>query len=355
MSFLLNNLEPLPDAFYHKGLMLIAGPCSAESEQQILCTAYQLAASGVGVFRAGIWKPRTHPGGFEGMGSEALPWLQRVQAETHMLIATEVANKQHVELAINAGINILWIGARTTSNPFAVQEIADTLSGQSHVTVIVKNPVSPDLELWLGAFQRIYQAGIHRLAAVHRGFVNANEQVYRNMPMWLIPMELKRRCPNLPILVDPSHITGDSKQVATVAQQALDMGFDGLMIEVHSHPDSALSDRQQQITPQELAEMLDHFVVRSKNSCDSKLTALRQLIDQCDDEILSTIARRMDVVRQIGELKRQNNLQVVQPKRFTDILNRRSAQATSLQLSESFINQLMQLIHEEAVRQQLHS
>ena len=353
MSNLLNNLEPLPDAFYHNGLMLIAGPCSAESEQQIMSTAQQLSAIGVGVFRAGLWKPRTHPGSFEGVGSKALPWLQRIQAETHMLIATEVANRSHVELALNAGINIMWIGARTTSNPFAVQEIADALSGQSHVTVIIKNPVSPDLELWLGALQRIHQAGIRRLAAVHRGFVNANEQVYRNMPMWLIPMELKRRCPNLPILVDPSHITGDSKMVATVAQQALDMGFDGLMIEAHFQPDRALSDKQQQITPHQLAEMLDRLVVRSKNSCDSKLTALRQLIDQCDDEILATIARRMDVVRQIGELKRQNNLQVVQPKRFTDILNRRSAQASSLHLSENFINQLMQLVHEEAVRQQL--
>lgn len=353
MNYNLHDLEPLPQAFHYNGMLLVAGPCSAESHAQVATTAQQLAVMGVGVFRAGLWKPRTHPGGFEGMGTIALPWLQQVKSETGMLIATEVANRQHVLHALQAGVDVMWIGARTTANPFAVQEIADVLQGNRQVSVIVKNPVSPDIELWLGALQRISHAGIRRLAAVHRGFVNAEEQVYRNTPMWRIPMELKRRCPTLPILVDPSHITGDRDMVPTLAQQALDMGFDGLMLEVHQCPDKALSDKQQQITPVQLEEMLKHLVIRSKNSDESQLTVLRQLIDECDDELLQVLARRMDVVRKIGDLKRKTNIQVVQPNRFTDILNRRTQQAPALQLDSDFVKHLLQLVHEEAVRQQL--
>lgn len=348
-----SQLLPLPPQLSCNDTMIIAGPCSAENYQQVISIAQTLKMMDVGVLRAGLWKPRTHPGCFEGVGETGLEWLVRVKRETGMLVATEVASRSHVRACLDAGIDILWIGARTAANPFAVQEIADALSGHNDVTVLVKNPISPDLELWIGALQRIYNAGITRLATVHRGFVSASDTTYRNAPVWQLPIELKRRYSNLPVLVDPSHITGDRRLVTIIAQQALDMGFDGLMIEVHDNPDLALSDNEQQLTPSMLDAFIKTMKVRKGKSENDELTVLRQLIDQCDDELLTTLAHRMDIVRKIGKLKQESGIQVVQHDRFNQILEKRKSQANALHLSNRFISQLMKLIHEEAVTQQV--
>ncbi|MBQ7690236.1 MAG: bifunctional 3-deoxy-7-phosphoheptulonate synthase/chorismate mutase type II [Muribaculaceae bacterium] len=350
----MNPLSDLAENPFPKPL-LIAGPCSAESEEQVLAAARGVAAAGCAVFRAGLWKPRTHPGGFEGVGEAALPWLRRAKAETGLPTATEVATGIHVAAALDGGVDFLWIGARTTANTFAVQEIADAIaaSGRNDVAVLVKNPVSPDVELWLGALQRLERAGVRRLAAVHRGFPSAGATAYRNEPQWQIPMELKRRCPTLPVLVDPSHIGGRREAVPTLAQQAMDMGFDGLMIEVHPAPDQALSDAAQQITPAALRTLLTHLTVRVGTGCDHELAVLRQLIDQCDHEVLAALARRMEVVRRIGQLKRESNMAIVQNQRFSQVIASRLEMARELGLDTQFVNDLMQLIHQEAVAQQL--
>ena len=333
--------------------LVIAGPCSAETEQQTLDTARALSSVGVKVFRAGIWKPRTMPGGFEGVGNRGLPWLQRVKQETNMLVATEVATVEHVHAALDAGIDILWMGARTSANPFAMQDIADALHGHEEVTVLVKNPVNPDLDLWLGALQRIMGAGITRLGAVHRGFSSAGAHIYRNDPQWHIPFELRRLAPNMTILCDPSHIGGKREYVEPLSQIALDMVFDGLMIESHCNPDNALSDSAQQITPAMLGEMLGRLVVRSGLLIEDELSLLRQQIDDCDHELLAVLTRRMSVSREIGRYKRAHNLRVVQPARYQDMINARLEEADSLGLSSSFTQLVMQTIHEESVRQQL--
>jgi len=266
--------------------VVIAGPCSAETEEQVMETAKDLAKNGVRIFRAGIWKPRTKPGGFEGVGSVGLTWLQEVKKETGMLVATEVANKQHVEEALNAGVDVLWIGARTSANPFAMQEIADSLVG-ADVPVLVKNPVNPDLELWIGAMQRIYNAGIRQIGAIHRGFSAYGKHLYRNMPQWHIPIELRRRMPELTLICDPSHIGGKRELVAPLSQQAMDMGFDGLIVESHCDPDSAWSDKSQQVTPEVLNFILNMLCGARHNADPQKaLTLLRQQVYQIDNDLL---------------------------------------------------------------------
>ena len=334
--------------------IVIAGPCSAETEEQTLDTARALSATGVKVFRAGLWKPRTKPGSFEGVGDKGLPWLQRVKSETGMLVATEVATVEHVRAALDAGVDILWVGARTTANPFAIQDIADQLQGHDEVTVLVKNPVNPDLELWLGALQRILSAGVTRLAAVHRGFSSAGAHIYRNDPQWHIPFELRRRAPHMTILCDPSHIGGKRKFVEPLSQLALDAGFDGLMIECHCEPDSALSDSAQQVTPIAFKHILERLVVRSGAPIDDELSLLRQQIDDCDHELLAVLARRMSVSREIGLFKKAHNLRVVQPARYQDVMKARIAEGSTLGLPEDFTQQIIQAIHEESVRQQLN-
>lgn len=333
--------------------IIIAGPCSAETEQQTLDAAKALSAGGVKIFRAGIWKPRTMPGSFDGVGDPGLEWLKRVKRETGMFTATEVATVDHVNAALAAGIDILWVGARTTANPFAMQDIADALRGHDEVTVLVKNPVNPDLDLWIGAIQRILNAGISRVGAVHRGFSSAGEHLYRNDPQWHIPFDLRRLAPGMTILCDPSHIGGKRELVHPLSQQALDMGFDGLMIEVHCDPDHAMCDSTQQITPDELKTILDRLVIRSGVPVEDELALLRQQIDDCDHELLAVLARRMSVSREIGEFKKANNLRVMQPQRYQNVLKNRLAEGERLSLDSDFVRRIMQAIHEESVRQQL--
>ena len=349
----MENLESiiLPGLSDKKPL-IIAGPCSAETEEQVLTTAKELAANGVKIFRAGIWKPRTKPGGFEGVGIEGLDWLKKVKAETGMYVATEVANKAHVEAALAAGVDILWIGARTSANPFAMQEIADALVGADTV-VLVKNPVNPDLELWIGAMQRIYNAGIRKLGAIHRGFSSYGKHLYRNMPQWHIPIELSRRMPDLPILCDPSHIGGKRELVAPIAQQAMDMGFDGLIIESHCDPDCAWSDKSQQVTPDVLNYILNMLVIRDTKQTTENLTLLRQQIDQIDNELLEILNKRMRVSREIGQYKKEHSMQIVQTDRYGDILKSRIKLAEEMGMSGDFMKDVLVSIHEESVRQQI--
>ena len=332
--------------------IVIAGPCSAETEEQVMATARELAKNGVKIFRAGIWKPRTKPGGFEGVGEQGLAWLRRVKEETGMLVATEVATKHHVKAALDAGVDVLWIGARTSANPFAMQEIADALAGVD-VPVLVKNPVNPDLELWIGAMQRLYNAGLRRIGAIHRGFSAYGKHLYRNMPQWHIPIELRRRLPNLTIFCDPSHIGGKRELVAPLSQQAMDMGFDGLIIESHCEPDSAWSDKSQQVTPEVLNFILHTLVVRDSVQTTESLALLRQQIDQIDSELLEALSKRMRVSREIGQYKKEHSMPVVQTGRYDDILNSRARSAEELGMSGEFMKVVYQAIHEESVRQQM--
>ena len=332
--------------------IIIAGPCSAETEEQVLSTAKDLAKNGVKIFRAGIWKPRTKPGGFEGVGTVGLSWLQEVKKQTGMLVATEVANHQHVEEALKHEVDVLWIGARTSANPFAMQEIADSLKG-ADVPVLVKNPVNPDLELWIGAMQRIYHAGIHQLGAIHRGFSAYGKHLYRNMPQWHIPIELRRRMPNLTMFCDPSHIGGKRELVAPLSQQAMDMGFDGLIVESHCDPDCAWSDKSQQVNPEVLNYILNMLVVRDTTQTTESLTMLRQQIDQIDNDLLEALSKRMRVSREIGQYKKEHNMPVVQTGRYDDILNSRAQAAEDLGMNGEFMKVVYQAIHEESVRQQI--
>ncbi len=332
--------------------LVVAGPCSAETEEQTLATARRLAAEGVRIFRAGLWKPRTKPGGFEGVGTEGLVWLRRVRRETGMYIATEAATAEHVAAALEAGVDLLWIGARTASNPFAVQQIADALRG-CDLPVLVKNPVSPDLELWIGALERLYNAGLRRLGAIHRGFTSIDASVYRNPPMWSVPIELRRRLPHLPLLCDPSHMGGRRELVAPLAQQAMDLGFDGLFVEAHGAPDTAWSDRDQQIAPEALGALLRTLKLRETNAAAGELGALRAQIDRIDDELLELLARRMAVSREIGRYKRVHAVPVLQSHRYEELLARRTAQAAAAGMAPAFMRALLQVLHEESVRQQL--
>lgn len=332
--------------------IIIAGPCSAETEEQVMSTAKELIANGIKIYRAGIWKPRTKPGGFEGVGAKGLEWLKTVKEATGMITSTEVATKQHVEEALAASIDILWIGARTSANPFAMQEIADALKGHD-IAVLVKNPVNPDLELWIGALERLYNAGIRRLGAIHRGFSTYGKHLYRNQPQWHIPIELRRRIPNLPIFCDPSHIGGKRELVAPISQQAMDMGFDGLMIESHCEPDCALSDKSQQITPDVLNFIVNTLVVRETTQTTENLTLLRQQIDQADNELLEILNKRMRISREIGQYKKEHRMPVLQTGRYDDILRSRIKLAEEMGMSGEFMKEVLQAIHEESVRQQI--
>lgn len=332
---------------------LMAGPCSAESEGQVMATATALQRMDIGLFRAGVWKPRTRPGGFEGMGEAALPWLARVKNELGLRVAIEVATPRHAELALQYGIDAFWIGARTTTNPFAVQEIADALRG-SDIPVFVKNAMVPDVKLWCGAIERLKNSGVNNLAAVHRGFGVLEETTFRNSPVWRIPIELHRQMPEIPLLCDPSHIAGRTDLVELVARQAVDMGFSGLMVEVHNDPCNALSDSEQQLTPEMLEHMMKVLDIKQRAIVkDAELLHLRAEIDQHDTELFRLLAERMEIVRKVGELKQREGTPVLQPQRYNQILQRRMKEAASLGLSEDFVKQVMELIHEEAVCQQL--
>lgn len=334
--------------------IIISGPCSAETEEQVLDTARGLAKAGVKVFRAGIWKPRTKPGGFEGVGVPGLAWLKKAREQTGLKMATEVATRGHVEAALECEIDMLWIGARTTANPFAMQEIADALrESGADIPVLVKNPVSPDLELWIGALERLNNAGITRLGAIHRGFSTYGAHTYRNQPQWRIPLELRRRYPQLPIICDPSHIGGKRELIASLSQQALDMGFDGLIIESHCHPDRAWSDRSQQITPEALSRILDTLVYRDVPVPEESLTLLRSQIDQLDNDLIEILSRRMKISGEIGRYKRAHNMPVVQPGRYGDIMASHIKAATEMGMSEEFMRSVLAAIHEESVRIQV--
>lgn len=332
--------------------VIIAGPCSAESREQVLNTATELAARGVKIFRAGIWTPRTKPGGFEGIGVEGLPWMKEVKQRTGMLTATEVATPHHVFEAIKAGIDILWIGARTVTNPFAMQELADSLKGVD-IPILVKNPVNPDLELWVGALERLYGAGIRQMGVIHRGFSSYEKKIYRNAPLWHIPIELKRRYPELTIFCDPSHIGGKRELVAPLAQQALDLKFEGLIIESHCNPDCALSDAAQQITPDVLDYVLKMLVVRDNTQTSENIGALRRQIDEIDDQLLSLLATRMKVSKEIGAYKKENNMPILQTGRYNDILENRAKKGQNMGLSTDFVTNIMKAIHEESVKVQM--
>lgn len=332
--------------------LVIAGPCSAESEEQVMSTGRELAANGIKIFRAGIWKPRTKPGGFEGVGIVGLPWLQKLKAETGMYTAVEVATKAHVEAALAFGVDILWIGARTTANPFAMQEIADALQGHD-VPVLIKNPVNPDVELWIGGIERIYRAGIRRIGVIHRGFSSADKTIYRNVPNWHIAIELRRRYPNLPIVCDPSHIGGNRDLIQPLSQQAMDLGFDGLIIESHCNPDAAWSDAKQQLTPSALNSVLANLVIRDTVKTTEDLTDLRSQIDEIDEKILEILAKRMRISREVAQYKKENNMPVLQASRYDEILTKRSEQGVCMGMGAEFVKEVFEAVHAESVRQQI--
>ncbi|MCT4581793.1 MAG: bifunctional 3-deoxy-7-phosphoheptulonate synthase/chorismate mutase type II [Flavobacteriales bacterium] len=334
---------------------LISGPCSAETPEQLLTTAQQLKDKvNLSVLRAGIWKPRTRPNSFEGIGEEALKWLLEVKKELNLSATVEVANAKHVELALKHDVDILWIGARTSVNPFSVQEIADVLKGID-IPVMVKNPINPDLQLWIGAIERIQNVGIHEIAAIHRGFSAYGISTYRNKPMWEIPIELKRLYPDLPIICDPSHIGGKRDMIASISQKAMDLTFDGLMIESHYLPEEAWSDAQQQVTPGALKQIMDQLIIRDAAfSTDTllELNSLRAKIDSLDEVILDTIAKRMDLIELIGVLKKEQNIPILQVERWNAIIKTFSELAHDLELSEKFIAEFLNAIHTESIRKQ---
>lgn len=336
--------------------LIISGPCSAETEEQTVATAKQLAATGkVHVLRAGIWKPRTRPGQFEGAGEDGLKWLVEAKKQTGLPITTEVATPEHVDLCLKYDVDILWVGARTTVNPFSVQGIADALKGVD-IPVMVKNPVNPDLELWLGGLERLNKAGIKKLAAIHRGFSSSDKGPFRNAPMWNMGIELKTRVPELDIICDPSHIAGNRDLIPLICQKALDLDMAGLMIESHIHPDAAWSDAKQQITPAVLGEMIDHLVVRTATS-DNKsfkdtLTILREQIDQLDDEIMQKLASRMKISEKIGQYKKENNVTILQVSRWEEIIQTRITLGKAMGLNNEFSKNLLKLIHEESIQVQ---
>ncbi|HAP02296.1 MAG TPA: 3-deoxy-7-phosphoheptulonate synthase [Bacteroidetes bacterium] len=335
---------------------LISGPCAAESPEQIFYVARELKKfSSVHLFRAGVWKPRTRPNSFEGFGEDALKWLKEMKAEVGFPLTVEVAYPHHVDLALKYGIDVLWIGARTMVSPFAVQSIADSLRG-INIPVIVKNPVNPDLDLWIGGIERFYNNGITRVATIHRGFSSYDKSKYRNKPLWEIPIELKRRYPGLPVLCDPSHIGGKRELLLSLSQKALDLNFDGLMIEVHPNPDAALSDAQQQITPAQFGELLAKLVYRKRTVNDepaySSLEELRTIIDKLDEHILETIAERMTYAEKIGLFKKENEIAIYQPERWNDIVNRVKFLASEKNISEDIALKIFDYIHKESIRKQ---
>ena len=332
--------------------IVIAGPCSAESREQVMQTATELAEKGIKIFRAGIWKPRTKPGGFEGIGAVGLPWLKEVKEKTGMMVATEVATPAHVLEAIKAGIDLLWIGARTAANPFAMQELADALKGVD-IPILLKNPVNPDVELWIGGLERLYNAGLTNLGVIHRGFSSYDKKIYRNAPLWHIPIELKRRYPEITIICDPSHIGGARELVAPIAQQAMDLNFDGLIIESHCNPDCALSDAKQQLTPAVLDYTLNMLVIRDNVQTTENLSVLRKQIDELDEQLLTLLAKRMRISQEIGTYKLEHNMPVLQSGRYDQLLKSRQDMGSKLNLSGEFVDSIVKAIHEESVRVQL--
>ncbi|MBQ7751038.1 MAG: bifunctional 3-deoxy-7-phosphoheptulonate synthase/chorismate mutase type II [Bacteroidales bacterium] len=333
--------------------MVIAGPCSAESQEQVLETAAGLAAFGIHVFRAGIWKPRTHPGSFEGVGTPGLKWLQQVKRDYGMKVATEVAGDKHVFECIKYGVDMVWLGARTTANPFLVQEIADALS-DTDIPVLVKNPVNPDLDLWIGALERLNRAGVKKLGVIHRGFSSSEKMAYRNDPLWKIAIELRTRYPELPFFADPSHMGGSRDYLQEISQRAMDLGLDGLMIESHCNPSAALSDASQQLTPKALQHMLESIVVRDNDS-DSReyregIDQLRAQIDIIDENLLYAFNTRMGISRKIGQYKKDHNIAILQTSRWDSILEKMKEKARQSGLSEEFIETVFTAIHEESVR-----
>lgn len=331
--------------------LVIAGPCSAETEEQVMESARRLHARGIKIFRAGIWKPRTKPGGFEGIGVQGLAWLKRVQTELGMYTAVEVATAGHVRECLAHGVDILWVGARTSANPFAVQEVADALEGVD-IPVLIKNPVNPDLDLWVGAIERIYNAGIRRIGAIHRGFSTYDKKIYRNLPQWHIPIELKRQIPNLPLICDPSHIGGKRELIAPLCQQAMDLNYDGLIIESHCNPDKAWSDAAQQVTPEVLDLILSTLVIRDMTQSTENLSALRRQIDELDNNLLELLARRMRISEEIGVYKKEHNMPILQSQRYDEILKNRISQAEQMGLDAEFMKTVLVAIHEESVRHQ---
>ncbi|MDA3820370.1 MAG: bifunctional 3-deoxy-7-phosphoheptulonate synthase/chorismate mutase type II [Candidatus Delongbacteria bacterium] len=342
--------------FFHKQSrpFIIAGPCSAESETQMLKTAEALAEKEcVHVFRSGIWKPRTHPGYFEGAGDKALKWLSKVKNNTGLLTATEVITPEHAERAMEAGIDVLWIGARTTGNPIYVQALADVFKGTS-VKLMVKNPLHPDINLWCGAIQRFYKAGIKDIAAVHRGFYPFEKTAFRNLPLWEIPIDIQLRNKNLPVFCDPSHIAGKTNHIATIAQQAMDLNMSGLMVEVHYYPENALTDKQQQLRPEDLVQLLDNLTIRKRNFKDQayikRIVQYRKEIDQVDYQLLDLLKQRQDLVEEIAVHKKNMDVNILQLKRWESIIKTRLDYAEQNKLSKSFVLKLLQAIHKEAIR-----
>ncbi|MGB8492333.1 MAG: chorismate mutase [Bacteroidales bacterium] len=336
---------------------LISGPCSAETEEQVMQTARQIAKlDQVSIFRAGIWKPRTRPNSFEGVGTEGLKWLRDVKKETGLMVGIEVANERHVYEALKYGIDMLWIGARTSVNPFTVQEISDALNGVD-IMVLVKNPINPDLELWIGAIERIARAGITRLGAIHRGFSTYEKTIYRNQPNWQLPIELRRRIPDIPIICDPSHISGAREYLHEISQKAMDLNFDGLMIESHIDPDKALSDSAQQLTPNDLKELLSRLILRSPVASDPKLIdilgELRQQIDVFDDHLLDILEKRMKIAETIGQYKKENNITILQTTRWDEIIKKVMKRGQAKGLSREVIDIIFKAIHQESINHQM--
>jgi len=336
-------------------MFLAAGPCSAESEKQVMETAEALVGQGIGFLRAGIWKPRTRPGSFEGVGAKGLAWMVRARQESGLKIGTEVAEPAHVEACLEHGLDMLWIGARTTTNPFSVQAIADVLRG-TDVPILVKNPMTADIGLWIGAIERLANSGLTKLGAIHRGFSSTMEMRYRNAPNWKVPIELKRLMPDLPLICDPSHICGRADLIHIIAQEAMDLLFDGLMVEVHPDPPNALSDAAQQLTPAEFISMVTQLKMSHEQSESpaflSQMSRLREEVDELDSQLLELLGQRMGVVQKMGRLKLEENISTLQPHRWQEIVEDRLKKGTRLNLSKSFVTQLMQSIHEEAIRQQ---
>ena len=334
--------------------VVIAGPCSAETEEQVLATARGLKEQGIEIFRAGIWKPRTRPNSFEGVGSEGLTWLKRVKTETGMLTSTEVANFKHVYEALRAGVDILWIGARTSANPFAMQEIADALQGVD-VPVLIKNPVNPDVELWVGAVERIMGAGIKRVGVIHRGFSSFEKTRFRNVPQWQMAIEFRRRMPDLPMICDPSHISGCTELLQEVSQKALDLNYDGLIVESHCNPKEAWSDAKQQLTPEDLGKLLKSLVLRSVEIDQAQketLDDLRLKIDKFDNDLLKTLDERMKVAEAIGQYKKEHNITILQPSRWDEIISKIVAKGAEHNLSAEFLSTVFKAIHQESINKQ---
>jgi len=349
------SLHSWLDAFKLDHPFLIAGPCSAETEEQVLSVAHQLKDSDVSVLRAGIWKPRTRPGNFEGVGAIGLKWLQKAKQETGLLTATEVANAHHVALALQHDIDILWIGARTTVSPFIVQEIADAVKGTDKI-ILIKNPVNPDLALWLGAVERFYEVGISKLGVIHRGFSTYEKNRYRNNPEWQIPIDLQNRFPDLPLFLDPSHIAGRRDIIQDLCQTALDLNYDGMMVETHPNPDTAWSDAEQQVTPEVLKKIISNLIVRNIEGeaadFNKKLQTFRARIDTIDDQIVDLMGKRMRIVDDIGVIKKENNVAILQVKRWNQVLERMTAAGNENGLSEEFILRVYKAVHQESIEHQ---